>query len=85
MYMSYCKFEGAKAELGSCLATVDEHVNEEARDEVSEREIWFFRSMVREFYDWMHDVCLLDFEGNLDEEVLDEICESMATCNREED
>lgn len=86
MYMSYCKFEGTLMELRSCMSTVEEHVNGEAEYEVSGREIDHFRRMVTEFTDWLHDMALLDDEGYLNEDALDEVCEDMTkTCKEEED
>lgn len=49
MYMSYCKFEGTRMELNSCLNTVEEHVNHEAEYAVSENEINNFQQMVIDF------------------------------------
>ena len=77
MYMSYCRFEGTDDELQACLNDVDEHVNGEAREAVSDSEIRHFRSMVENFTSWLLDMNLLDEDGCLDEDALDEICEAM--------
>ena len=77
MYMSYCRFEGTFTELKACMATVDEHVNEEAEYEVSDREINYFTRMVTEFVDWLNDQCLLDEYGEVDEAMLETVCEAM--------
>lgn len=78
MYMSYCRFEGTRSELNACLREVEEHINEEAEYEVSENEIYHFRQMVYEFYDFLQGNALLDEYGDIDEHMLEEVCESMA-------
>lgn len=85
MYMSYCRFEGTLAEMRACIGSVEEHVNEEAEYEVSEREIDCFRKMVQEFAGWLYDMELLDENGELDETELDNVCESMARGYAKED
>ena len=77
MYMSYCRFEGTRQELRACLNDVEEHVNGDAEYEVSENEIGHFEHMVREFVDWLNDMALLDDEGNLDDDALNEVLDSM--------
>lgn len=78
MYMSYCRFEGTHQELKACLSDVEEHVNEEAEYEVSDREINHFRSMVEDFVGWLNDMALLDEDGDIDRDALDQVCEAMA-------
>lgn len=86
MYMSYCRYEGTRMELQVCLENATEHINGEAEDAVSDREIEWFRRMVGEFAEWLQDMALLDENGYLDEDALDEICESMKhTCEDEEE
>ena len=85
MYMSYCRFEGTLAELQTCLADVEEHVNGEAAYPVSDREIGKFRRIVTEFTSWLHDMALLDDEGYLDEDVLNEVCEAMSKAYQGDD
>lgn len=77
MYMSYCRFEGTHQELKACLADVDEHLAEMAEYEVSEDEVDHFRDMVMDFIGWMRDSELITWNGELDEEQLDHICETM--------
>lgn len=83
-YMSYCRFEGTLHELRACMADVDEHVNEEAEYEVSDREIKCFKDMIYEVVGWLNDQCLLDEYGDVDEEQLDTICEAMKKSYDEE-
>lgn len=85
MYMSYCRFEGTRSELAACLGEVEDHINEEARYEVSEHEINHFRRMVKMFVEFLQEQELLNEEGELDKEVLDRVCESMAHGYEEED
>ena len=85
MYMSYCKFEGTRSELRSCLSAVNEHIEGYAECAVSDREIRCFKETVIEFIDWLHDVALLDDEGYLDEEALDQICEDMKRTAEDEE
>lgn len=75
--MSYCRFEGALAELRACLSVVEEHLNEEAEYPVSEREIACFDSMVREFFDFLKDADLIDDDGELDRDMLNAICDKL--------
>lgn len=77
MYMSYCRHEGTFTELRACLSDADEHYCEEAEYEVSDREIRYFREMVEYFVDWCSEMSLIDENGELDREKLDEICEMM--------
>ena len=84
MYMSYCKYEGTAAELRRCLGDADDHINEEAQYTVSENEIKHFRRMVTDFYEWMEQNDLLTNDGELDEERLDYICETMKQATDEE-
>lgn len=85
MYMSYCRFEGTHAELRACLGDVEDHVNGDAEYKVSENEIGHFESMVREFVDWLHDMALLDEEGYLDEDALNEVCDDMMKTKERDD
>lgn len=78
MYMSYCRHEGTLSELRAVLSDATEHINGEAEDEVSDREIHCFRKLVSEFCDWLSDNELLDEDGYLDDDRLDEICEAMS-------
>ena len=80
MNMSYCRQENTYAALRECLDDVCQHVNEEAEYEVSDREIREFRNMVKYFHSFLCDMELLDEDGNLDKEALDEVCEAMAKC-----
>ena len=73
-------------ELQACLSNVTEHINGEAEYAVSDREIEWFRRMVEEFAEWMQDAGVLDENGYLDDDALDEVCESMKrTCEDEEE
>lgn len=85
MYMSYCRFEGTLAEMRACISDVEEHINEEAQYEVSEREIESFKRMVLEFNVFLQDNVLLDEYGNLDDDQLDKICDTMRKSYNEED
>lgn len=85
MYMSYCRFEGTYAELRTCLNDVEEHVNQEAEYEVSDEEIQNFRNMVEYFHDFLCNMELLDEDGNLDIDALDEVCEAMTKSYDEEE
>ena len=77
MYMSYCRYEGTFAELRVCLEDVDEHIYGMAEYGVSDHEIKEFRNMVERFVGWMQETELLDEDGELDQERLDEVCEAM--------
>lgn len=83
MYMSYCRFEGTNAELGACLTDVEEHIYEEAEYEISDHEIDHFKRMVENFVSFLDQHELLDEYGELDEDKLDAICESMKRANSE--
>ena len=83
-YMSYCRFEGTRQELRTCLNVVEEHVYEEAEYEVSEREINHFKAMVKEFHDFMYEMNLLDEYGDLNEDRLEEIAELLSMAYEEE-
>lgn len=85
MYMSYCRFEGTNQELNACIGEVCEHVNEEAEYGISDREIDYFRKMVQSFVGFLQDSEILDENGEIDEEMLDDICEKMAQGYGEEE
>ena len=86
MYMSYCRYEGTLSELRACMADVEEHVNEEAEYEVSDREITCFKTLITEIHEFMQNMELIDCEGELDYDELDRVCEAMAKrFNHEED
>ena len=78
MYMSYCRFEGTLHEMRACMSEVEDHVNEAAEYEVSYSEICNFRNIVYEFRDFLHDMCILDDNGNIDDGELENVCEAMA-------
>lgn len=78
MYMSYCRHEGTLSELRACLSDAQSHSDGVAEYEVSEREIRYFKTMVEEFCDFLNENSLIDLDGELDADKLDEICESMA-------
>lgn len=85
MYMSYCKYEGTRAEMNVCIEDVIEHINEEAEYEVSDHEIQQFRKMVHEFVEFMYEADLLDEHGEVNEDALDSVCEAMAKGYEEEE
>lgn len=78
MYMSYCRFEGTRSELAACLGEVEDHINEDAEYAISDQEIEHFRRMVKMFVEFLQELEILDEEGELDKEVLDIVCKSMA-------
>lgn len=86
MYMSYCRYEGTYSELQACLSDAEEHINEEAEEAVSGREILYFQNMVELFHEFLCVQDLLDEFGDLKMDRLDEICEAMSkACEPEED
>lgn len=78
MYMSYCRFEGTRSELTACLDVVEDHINEIAEYEVSEHEITHFRRMTKMFAEFMLEQGIINSEGEIDNAVLDRVCEAMA-------
>ena len=85
MYMSYCRFEGALQEMRACMEDVREHSYEQAEYEVSDREIDCFRTMVRDFTDFLREMELVDEDGCVNEEELDRVCESMSMAYGEDE
>ena len=83
--MSYCRFEGTLHELRACMADVEEHVNEIAEYSVSDGGIRHFKQMVIEFTDFLHDMGLLNDEGYLERDALNEVCDAMAKAYDGED
>lgn len=82
--MSYCRQENTYLALCEALSDVEEHVNEEAEYKVSNREIQNFRNMVEYFHEFLCNNELLDEDGNLDDEVLDQVCDAMAKSYNQE-
>ena len=85
MYMSYCRYEGTYSELRACLHDVEEHVEEYAEYEVSDREIQHFRNMVELSHEFLCEQELLDEDGNLDWDEIDKVCAAMAKSYAEEE
>lgn len=84
MYMSYCRFEGALSELRACLNEVEDHMSGSAPYAVSDEEIFHFETMIEEFVGWMHDMCLLNDEGDIDTDELKSLTELMRKGYKEE-
>lgn len=78
MYMSYCRFEGTRAELNVCMDEVTDHYNEEAEYEVSDNEITQFKDMVYEVVDFLKNTDIIDDDVEINHEQLDRICLMMA-------
>ena len=85
MYMSYCRFEGTRHELDACIGEVYDHYNEEAEYEVSENEIENFRRMVHNFVELLNDTGILDEDGEINNDALDGVCETMRHRYTDED
>lgn len=83
--MSYCRCENTRLALNEVLDDVYEHINEEAEYEVSDREIRNFRQMVESFCEFLQNAELLDEDGYLNDEALDEVCEAMGKSYQQED
>ena len=66
------------------MNAVEEHVNGEAEYPVSENEVNNFQQMVQDFVGWLHDMALLDDEGYLNEDALNEVRDDMMKA-REDD
>jgi len=77
MYMSYCRFEGTRAELRRCLADVEEHANGEAEYAISEREVKEFDRMVHDFVWWLQEAAIIGEDGEIDETALRMVCAIM--------
>lgn len=85
-YMSYCKFEGTRTELQSCIGTVCEHIDGVADYEVSQREIRYFKRIVEDMAEFFRDNNLLDEDGYVNEDELETICDLMARgCEEDEE
>lgn len=84
MYMSYCRFEGTRQELGSCMGVVIDHINEESQYAVSDREILMFKCLVRDFVEFLQESEILDEHGEIDETVLELVSDKMAEGHGEE-
>ena len=84
MYMSYCRFEGTRAEMRACIDVVEDHINEEAEYEVSENEIDQFRSIVNDMVTFLRENDIIDYDTEVDENALEKVCESMRHCWKEE-
>lgn len=74
MNMSYCRYTNTLGDLRDCINDVVDHVNEEAKYPVSKSEIDCFRRMVKEFYQLLDFCCVINDDGTLNEEELDDVC-----------
>lgn len=81
-YMSYCRFEGTLHELRACIADVQEHIDEEARYEVSDSEIEKFKIMVHEFVEFLNENQIID--ADINEAVLDDVAQAMEKGDEED-
>ena len=77
MYMSYCRYEGTRYELNACIGDAREHYYEEAEYEVCENEIDNFRQLIHNFVEFLGETEILDENGEINEDKLDEVCETM--------
>lgn len=77
MYMSYCRFEGTRNELRTCLNVVTDCVNEDNEYPVSDHEIQEFTNMVEDIVSFLQELELLDEDGELNYGALHSICNSM--------
>lgn len=84
MYMSYCRFEGTRGELGVCINEVIDHMNGDAEYRVSDEEIAHFRGMVTDFFNMLQETGIIDPYCDIDEDALDGVCEKMKTGFEEE-
>lgn len=75
--MSYCRYTNTLDDLRDCINDALSHVNEEAEYPVSKSEINCFRQMVKEFYQMMDFCAMINDDGTLNEEELDECCAMM--------
>jgi hypothetical protein len=85
MYMSYCRFEGTRAELRACLNDAQDHINGEAEYEISASEIKCFKDILNDMVDFLNDNCLIDEDGMLDREALDDVCRAMAKAGTDDE
>lgn len=84
-YMSYCRFEGTKHELAICLGEVQAHIDKEARYEVSENEIEYFKDMVYDFIEFCRDNNIIKNVTEINKEVLKQVCDKMRESYDEEE
>ena len=77
MYMSYCKFEGTYRELTVCLEDVQAHIDECAMYSVSEREIQYFKRIIEEVVEFMYNNDILDDNGNINDDVFNDVLKTM--------
>lgn len=76
-YMSYCRQQGTFEELKQSLYDVEQYINGNADEAMSDREIESFRKMVFWFVDFLNEQELIDCTGDVDISVLECICDSL--------
>ena len=78
MCMDYCKFEITERELDRCLSDVSDHIEGFADVAISESQIIAFQEMMIRIHSFCQRYSLIDAEGGLDLDVLDDVCKAMA-------
>lgn len=81
VFMSYCRYDGAKRALLECLGDVQEKIdannsNEEFTPKTTD-EVEAFEYMIEYFVQWLYDNNILDGEGELDNNELSNVCDML--------
>ena len=70
--MNYCRFENTSRDLRDCLTAI-----ENREKDLSNNEAKAMRSMIERFVCFLNQESLLDIDGEVDQEQLDEIIKEM--------
>lgn len=85
MNMSYCRYENTLNDLKDCIEDAVKHINEEAKYSVDDREVRYFREMIKTMFQFLDFCEVIDYENCcLDENELDECCFRLEKGNSEE-
>lgn len=85
--MSYCRFHNTSLDLEECLAVVLNRYYDDGDEysAVSDEECERFKIMVHQIADFFNDLELLDEDGYVDENKLDEVVSKMQSDEEDEE
>lgn len=79
VFMSYCRQENTRKAIDEALDQVENALDCNGGSKLSKYEAKEFGRYVRHMVDWLNDSCLINSDGELDEEQLESYIEEITT------
>ena len=73
VFMSYCRQEGTKKAIEEALNQVEEYKDDPDMD-MSDSEVKAFKAYIQQIHNWMNDMNLIGYEGELNHDELNSLC-----------